>query len=172
MRTQRFAGWTALVSGLLLVVGIAVSSFAPPASFGADTAVGTWTAPCAGGGMMGSGHMGGMMGSASGCTGSTAAGAAPIAGAPEVRVRVSNFAFTPNVIRLPKGGDVNLTLENPASTAVVHDFTVQALGMHVAADAGQATTVGLRGLAAGSYDAYCSVPGHADLGMRATVIVE
>jgi uncharacterized cupredoxin-like copper-binding protein len=30
--------------------------------------------------------------------------------------------------------------------------------------------VGLRGLAAGPYDAYCSVPGHANLGMRAVVV--
>ena len=27
-------------------------------------------------------------------------------------------------------------------------------------------------LAAGRYDAYCSVPGHAELGMRATVVIE
>ncbi len=125
-------------------------------------------------GMTGPAHMaGGMMGSATGgCPGATPAGAAPIAGATEVRVRATNFAFAPKEIRLPKNEAVNLTLENPAATGVIHDLTVPGLGIHVAAGAGQTATVGLRGLAAGRYDAYCAVAGHADLGMRATVIVD
>ncbi len=87
-------------------------------------------------------------------------------------MRAGNFAFTPNVIRLPRSEAVNLALENPVASGVIHDFTVPALGIHVAANSGQTTTIGLRGLAAGTYDGLCSVPGHADLGMRATVIVE
>ncbi len=67
---------------------------------------------------------------------------------------------------------MNLTFTNPASTGVVHDFTVPALGIHIVANPGETKTVGLHSLAVGRYDAYCSVPGHADLGMRATVIVE
>lgn len=184
MRAQRIAGWTAAIAGLLLVLGIAAASFTPGAVSGAGPGGGGPTGSCTGSGMMGTtdGHMGatgmmgsatGMMGSATGsCLGATPAGAAPIAGATEVRVRAANFAFTPTEIRLPKGEAVNLTLENPAATGVVHDFTVAALGIHIAAGAGQTTSVGLRGLAAGRYEAFCSVPGHADLGMRATVIVD
>lgn len=201
MSAQRVAGWTAVVSGLLLVIGITVASFAPadasgPGATGAgpvaaaactgtgmmgttDGHMGTTgmmggTGMLGGTGMMGSAHMaGGMMGRAiGGCLGAAPAGAAPIAGATEVRVRATNFAFTPNEIRLPKNEATNLTLENPAASGVVHDLTVPGLGIHVAAGSGQTATVGLRGLAAGRYDAYCSVPGHADLGMRATVIVD
>ena len=54
-------------------------------------------------------------------------GAAPIPGAPEVRVQAANFSFTPLEIRLPKDADVNLTLVNPASTDGVHDLTVPGL---------------------------------------------
>ena len=67
---------------------------------------------------------------------------------------------------------MNLTLVNPKANAALHDLVVPALGIRVVADAGETKTVGLRGLAAGRYDAYCSVPGHADLGMRAIVIVQ
>jgi uncharacterized cupredoxin-like copper-binding protein len=119
-------------------------------------------------GMMGPGMMGpGMMGFGSSGPASTA-----IPSAPEVRVQAANFSLTPSEIRLPKGSDVNLTLTNPAASGVVHDLTVPALGIHIVANAGETQTLGLRGLAAGRYDAYCSVPGHADLGMRATIIVE
>jgi len=95
-----------------------------------------------------------------------------IAGATEVRVQAASFSFSPREIRLHSGVDVNLTFVNPAANGAVHDLTVPALGIHIVANAGETRTVGLRGFAAGRYDAYCSVPGHADLGMRATIIVE
>ena len=95
-----------------------------------------------------------------------------IAGAPEVRVQAENFTFSPSEVRVPKGTAANLTLVNPASTGVVHDFTVPALGIHVVAEPGQTATAGLRDLPAGRYPAFCSVPGHADLGMRASLVVE
>ena len=114
--------------------------------------------------MMGMGN--GMMPSAS----SPSATAVP--GATEVKVQATNYAFTPNEVRLPKNANVNLTFTNATGTAVVHDFTVPALGIHIVVSPGETKTMGLSGLAAGRYDAYCSVPGHADLGMRATVIVD
>ena len=156
---------TALVAGLLLVFAIAGSAMSGPTGvLGSDPSTSWRMGP----GMMGSGGMGsGMMDH-----GSLAPVAAAIPGATEVRVQAANFSFTPSEIRLPKGIDVNLTLVNPAGTAAVHDFTVPALAIHVAANAGESRTVGLRGLAAGRYEAYCSVPGHADLGMRATVVVD
>jgi plastocyanin len=104
--------------------------------------------------------------------GDTGPAAAAIPSAPEVRVQVVGFSFSPSEIRLPKNGEANLTFANPAGGGVAHDLTVPALGIHVTANAGETRTIGLRGLPAGRYDAYCSVPGHASLGMRATVIVE
>lgn len=155
------AGWIAIASGLLLVIGM--TGFALASSTGL-LSTSTGMSPS----MMGAGHMGhGMMGSGTSGTTSPA-----ISGATEVRVQATNFSFTPTEIRLPKNADVNLIFVNAAGTGVVHDLTVTALGIHVAANPGETQAVGLRGLTAGRYDAYCGVPGHADLGMRATLIVE
>ncbi len=171
MRTQTVAGWVALVAGLALAVGVLVTATVPSVA-GIGTATGGVNWPMGPGMMRGSGHMGGggmggMMGFGNAGPASTA-----IPGATEVRVQTSNFSFSPSEIRLPKGADVNLTLTNLAGNGVVHDLTVPALGIHVVANTGETRTIGLRGLAAGRYDAYCGTPGHVDLGMRATVIVE
>jgi heme/copper-type cytochrome/quinol oxidase subunit 2 len=118
-------------------------------------------------GMMGPGMVGpGMMG-----FGSSGPASSPIPGASEVRVEALNFGFSPSEVHLPKNADVNLTFSVPAANGVAHDFTVPALGIHVVANPGETRTVGLRGLPAGRYDAFCSVPGHAEAGMRATVVV-
>ena len=162
MTAQRVAGIVTLVSGGLLVLALVASAFAGPTTFGN---MGSWPM---GPGMMGAGHMGGgMMG-----FGTSGPASTPIPNATEVRVQAANFSFTPNEVHLPKNADVNLTFTNAAGTGVVHDFTVPALGIHIVANPGETKTVGLRGLTAGHYDAYCSVPGHTDLGMRAVVVVE
>ncbi len=167
MNVQRIAGLTALVTGVLLVFAVVGSAFT--GAFAGNSSAPWQMGP----GMMGAGHMGpggmgpGMMG-----FGASGPAATAIPGATETRVQAANFSFTPTEIRLPKNADVNLTLVNPAGTGVVHDLTVPALGIHIVANPGETRTVGLRGLAAGRYDAFCSMPGHADLGMRATVVIE
>jgi heme/copper-type cytochrome/quinol oxidase subunit 2 len=159
MNAQRVAGLTALVSGAILVIGILMQALTGPTAFGNT---GAWPM---GPGMMGNGPMGpGMMG-----FGNAGPAATPIPGAHEVRVQAANFTFTPSEITLPTGAEVNLTLSNP--TSVAHDLTVPALGIHIVVNPGETRTVGLRGLTAGRYDAYCSVPGHAEAGMRAVIVV-
>ncbi len=167
MKAQTVAGWIAVGAGLALVVALLVSAIAPAAAGSPGASWPMGPGMMGGRGHMGGGGMGGMMGFGNAGPASTA-----IPGATEVRVQTSNFSFSPSEIRLPKSAEVNLTLNNPAANGVVHDLTVAALGIHIVANAGETRTIGLRGLAAGRYDAYCSVPGHADLGMRATVIVE
>lgn len=171
MRTQTVAGWVALVAGLALAVGVLVMATWPNvAGVGTGTGGAYWPmgpGMMGGSGHMGGGGMGGMMGFGNAGPASTA-----IPGATEVRVQATNFSFSPSEIRLPAGADANLSLTNPAANGVVHDLTVPALGIHVVANAGETRTIALRGLAAGRYDASCSVPGHAALGMRATVLVE
>jgi len=157
MSARTIAGWTALVSGALLVLAMLV------ASTGSAIGIPVTGFPM-GPGMMGMGP--GMMG-----FGSSGPASAPIPGASEVRVEAFNFGFSSSEVHLPKNADVNLTFSVPAANGVVHDFTVPALGIHVVANPGETRTVGLRGLPAGRYDAYCSVPGHAEAGMRATVVV-
>lgn len=167
MRAQTVAGWVALVAGLALVLGLLVTALAPGVNGAAGVPWPMGPGMMGGSGHMGGGGMGGLMGFGNAGPASTA-----IPGATEVRVQAGNFSFAPNEIRLPKSAEVNLALSNAAANGVMHDLTVPALGIHVVANAGETRTIGLRGLAAGRYDAYCSVPGHADLGMRATVVVE
>ena len=177
MRARTIAGWIAIISGVLLVVAIGGSAMATGTNGSASTSPFNW--------MMGRGSnightgtfgiepghigsgMGGMMG-----FGSSGPASSAVPGAPEVKVEARNFGFAPSEIRLPASSDVNLTLVNPGANAALHDLTVAALGIHLVSNAGETKTVGLRGLAAGRYDAYCSVAGHADLGMRAVVIVQ
>ena len=167
MRAQTVAGWVALVAGLALVLGLLVTAFAPGVNGAAGVPWPMGPGMMGGSGHMGGGRIGGMMGFSNAGPASTA-----IPGATEVRVQAGNFSFAPNEIRLPNSAEVNLALSNAAANGVVHDLTVPALGIHAVANAGETRTIGLRGLAAGRYDAFCSVPGHADLGMRATVVVE
>ena len=174
MNARRIAGVTAMIAGLLLVLGIAGSAMSGATGVLGNDPTRSWQI---GPGMMGggSGMMGGgsgMMGGGAMDHGNVAPAATAVPGATEIRVQAANFGFTPKEIRLPKGAEVNLTLVNPSGTGVIHDFTVSALAIHVAAAPGETRTVGLRGLAAGRYEAYCSVSGHADLGMRATVVVD
>lgn len=181
MKAQRIVGWIAALSGVGLLLILLISSVGALVSGaqGWTTASGSVAAPGAwmmgggvgpgmmgggmGPGMMGLGHMGFGYGSSSQGTGT------PIAGAPTATVTATEFAFSPAEIRLVSG-EADLSLVNKG--AVLHDVTVPALGIRVVAAAGQTTTVGLRNLPAGTYAGYCSVPGHADAGMRISVVVK
>ncbi len=181
MSAQRTAGTVASVAGigllvlaLIFSVGGLVSGVQGWTATGASTvAPGPWMMGGGfGPGMMGGGRVGpGMMGPGHMWSyGGTSSGtAAEIPGAPTVTVTATEFAFSPTEITLASSG-ANLTLVNKGD--LPHDLTIPALGVRVVAAAGQTTTVGLRGLPAGSYPAYCSIPGHADAGMRMTVVVE
>lgn len=116
--------------------------------------------------MAGGGHMGSMMGS--GWTGSGSAPAA-IEGAREVTVTASDLRFSPSTLALQVGEAVNLVVRD--TDAIVHDFTVPALGIHVVVQPGQQVTTGLQPTAAGTYPFLCTVPGHAQAGMRGAIVV-
>ncbi len=178
MNAQRLSGWIAAASGVAILVLALAGSVAGAFGQGWTSGTGTTTVPTmmgggfgpgmmggagmmGGGGMMGSGHMG-YGGTSSGTT-------SAIPGAPTVTVTSTEFAFSPAEITLASR-EANLSLVNKG--VVPHDVTVPALGIRVVAAAGQTTTVGLRNLPAGKYAGYCSVPGHADAGMRISVIVQ
>ncbi|HZP94865.1 MAG TPA: cupredoxin domain-containing protein [Candidatus Limnocylindria bacterium] len=168
MNAAKIAGAVAAVSGAaLLILGVIGGASAATGSFaglssGPSAAYPMGAMGSNGMGMMGSGHMYGWTGTSAGASGA-------IAGAPEVRVTAGEFTLSPTEIVLPATGAANLTLVNTG--ALVHDLTIPGLGVRIVAAAGQTQTAGLRSLPAGTYAAYCSVPGHAEAGMRATVIV-
>lgn len=168
MTLQRASGWVALVSGGLLVVGLAAWSVAGMATGASATVMG----PMMGGPMVPGGHMGGagMHGQVGGYGADSGILGGPTPGAPEVRLELGSFLFQPSDLRLPKDAHVDLTLANP--TTVVHDLTVPGLGIHVTVPPGATRIVGLAPLHAGRYPMVCSVPGHADAGMHGTLIIE
>lgn len=107
----------------------------------------------------GGGHDGGEHGEAS-----------PVAsGAREIEVTASSLKFDPGEITVTAGEDVSIVL---TSTDLLHDFTVDGLDIHVAADTGKTVAGGLRADEPGQYTYYCTVPGHREAGMEGTLTVE
>jgi plastocyanin len=96
--------------------------------------------------------------------------AAPVAeGAREVEVAARSFQFEPSEIRAEAGEDLAVVL---TSEDVLHDFTIDELDAHVAAEADETETGGVRAAESGRYAFYCSVPGHRSAGMEGTLVVE
>jgi manganese oxidase len=105
-------------------------------------------------------------------TTSVKTGAAPAAAsaAPqEVRVTVTEWAFTPDKIQLAGGQPVTLILENKGQ--LEHDLTIPQLNVALTAAAGRTARTTVTAGKDGDYDVYCSVAGHRELGMRATASV-
>jgi manganese oxidase len=113
-------------------------------------------------------------GSGSGST-STSAGSGPtqaqVAVAAPVAVTLSEFKIDPSTIDVTAGAPVVFNVTNKGQ--VPHTFAVDVNG--TTHDTGQiqpgtSAQLQLPALSAGSYQAYCSIPGHKDLGMKATVV--
>lgn len=115
-------------------------------------------------GMMSDG-MGSMMGSGD----TERSGAPPVSGARELRVTGREFSFSPAEIRLRVGETVNVVFDNRGQ--MFHTLTISGLGLDLRANGGDQISAALRGNQAGSYPFICAVSGHADAGMRGTVIV-
>ncbi len=149
----------------LLAIGagaIALSLIGPTVQ---AAVVGSPTSGWGGFGYMGEGMMDGWWGESG-----TTESAAPIEGAREVEITVSDFELVPNDVRVVAGEAVNLTVTNEG--AAPHDFTVPDLGIRVVVAPGQTKTVGFTASVPGSYDTLCTVPGHANLGMVGALVVE
>jgi cytochrome c oxidase subunit 2 len=96
--------------------------------------------------------------------------ASPVAdGAIEIAVTADNFAFDPDDLTVATGDDIAIVL---TSVDIPHDFTIDELDAHVAADRGETTTGGFRASRPGRYTFYCAEPGHRQAGMEGTLIVE
>jgi len=83
-----------------------------------------------------------------------------------VKVSLSEFKFTPNEISVPQGGSLEVT--NTGTTA--HDFKVEGIITN-AIEAGDSQLVDLSALTPGTYDVECTIPGHKDSGMTATLTI-
>jgi cytochrome c oxidase subunit II len=111
-------------------------------------------------GDMGDGSMGGGMDHGS---------SSPVVdGARRIEVSATSFDFTPETITVRVGEDIAIAL---TAGDLLHDFTIDELDAHVAADKGETAEGGLRADEPGEYTYYCSVAGHREAGMEGTLIV-
>ena len=102
--------------------------------------------------------------------GGGSSGGSPAAAA-EVKVVLSDFAFSAKTVEVPADKKVTLVLTNTGS--VEHDFSVDALKIKVVVPPnGKPTTQEIGPLKAGTYDLYCSVAGHKESGMTAKLVVK
>lgn len=90
-------------------------------------------------------------------------------GARRIEVTATDLAFDPTEITAEAGEDLAIVL---TSEDMLHDFTIDDLDAHVAADGGETAEGGLSAAEPGAYTYYCSVPGHRQAGMEGTLTVE
>ncbi|MGH2759091.1 MAG: cupredoxin domain-containing protein [Actinomycetota bacterium] len=150
-RRPRLRSWAPLIGIALVVLGLVGGLIAATTSVDSEA-------------MMRDGHMGRMMGGET----ESRAPSADI-GAPTERVVAGDFYFRPEEIRVPAAGTLNIRFTNGGR--IFHTFTVGELDFDLRAKPGATISGALRGAAPGTYVAVCTVPGHAQAGMRAAITV-
>ena len=111
----------------------------------------------------------GWMGSHMGWGTTTSADADPYPGAREVTVEAGDVWFEPDQVEVDVGEEVNLRVVNTGDA--FHDLTVPAADVRLDVEAGDEVVGGLRLDEPGTYEFFCSVPGHAAAGMSGTITV-
>jgi plastocyanin/mono/diheme cytochrome c family protein len=90
-------------------------------------------------------------------------------GAQEVSVTMHDIFFDPAELSIPADTDVVIKLENQGAS--VHDFSIDELNIAVTLNPGESGEVTINA-PAGTYEYYCSIPGHKAAGMVGTLTVE
>lgn len=103
-------------------------------------------------------------------TDDTHEGSSPVAhGAQEIGITADAYSFTPREISVQGGRNVAIVL---TSVDMLHDFTIDELDAHVAAEKGETNQGGFHAGRPGTYTFYCSEPGHREAGMEGTLVIE
>ncbi len=93
-----------------------------------------------------------------------------MAGEGDVTVVMVDIAFEPNEFTIAADTDVVVALPNEGG--LEHNFVIDELGIESElAPSGGSTTVTINA-PAGTYEFYCSIPGHRKAGMVGTLTVE
>ena len=83
----------------------------------------------------------------------------------EVKIVASEYSFTPSLISVKKGDRIRLTFEN--SGKFPHNLTIEGMGVATkTVAAGGVDAVEFTAATAGTFNFFCSVVGHKDLGME------
>ena len=85
-----------------------------------------------------------------------------------ITVNATSFEFDPSTIEAEAGEALEIEL---TADDIEHDFVIDELDAHVAANAGKTASGGFVADEAGTYTYYCSVPGHRDAGMEGELVV-
>ena len=93
----------------------------------------------------------------------------PAENADEIHVQATEMAFTPAALELAAGDTVNVTVANDGQ--LFHDFVLDEAGVHLNLDPGEQASAALTLDEPGTYQAICTVTGHADAGMVLTIDV-
>lgn len=94
----------------------------------------------------------------------------PSATTTKVEVTANEFQFDPSELTLPANQPAEIELTNGGT--VEHDMTIDAIEFNLLAPIGETVTGNIGPLDAGSYEIYCSIPGHKESGMIGTLAVE
>jgi uncharacterized cupredoxin-like copper-binding protein len=87
----------------------------------------------------------------------------------ELLVRAMEFSFTPSSIRVIVGRKIRITLDNAGQ--VEHDFEIAGTNVHIHAASGQQSSMVVSFDKAGYYQVICTLPGHKEAGMTASIHV-
>ena len=85
-------------------------------------------------------------------------------------VTMIDILFEPKAFTIPANTDV--TVELPNNGAAIHNFHIDALNVHSPDVAPGGTASVTINAPAGTYEYYCSIPGHAPAGMVGTLTVQ
>ena len=85
----------------------------------------------------------------------------------DLAITSANVAFDQDSLMVQPGDLVTLVNED----AIVHDFTVDELGIQATADPGASATFEIPADARGTFVFYCSIPGHREAGMEGSLMV-
>jgi uncharacterized cupredoxin-like copper-binding protein len=121
-----------------------------------------WMAMASSGGR---GWMAGHMG----WRGSTSSTTEVVDGARQIDVEAGELWFDPATVEIVAGEPVNLRLVNTGQA--FHDLTIPAADVVLSAEPGEQTAGAVEFSEPGRYEFHCSVPGHAQSGMRGAIVV-
>ncbi|MBM4409217.1 MAG: hypothetical protein FJ038_11645 [Chloroflexi bacterium] len=87
-----------------------------------------------------------------------------------ISVKGTEYAYDPASISTKSGGVTTLRLTNAG--VVEHDITVDALSFKLLVKPGETKEAALTNPKPGTYEFYCSIPGHKEAGMKGTLDVK
>jgi len=111
--------------------------------------------------------VGGCGGAAGSVAGPTSSVGSPASAGVVLNLTATEYSFTPSTLTAAAG---KTTLRLTDRGAEGHDFTIDALHVHITTTPGQTSDATVN-LTPGTYDYYCSVPGHLQSGMHGKLTV-